>query len=273
MNQAFALSGRTALMAVLNVTPDSFSDGGRYLDPVAAIAHGRALAAQGADIVDVGGESTRPGAVPVSAGEEAARVLPVIAGLAGLEAAVSIDTWRASTAAAALAAGARIVNDVRGFQGDPDIARVAADHNATSVLMHWESHDADPACDIFERVRSYLARSVDIALAAGLSPDRLILDPGIGFGKTPEQNLRLIRDAGRLKAAFGLPVMIGASRKRMIIHYVGPRAPDQRLPATLALHVAAVLAGADVIRAHDAAAHRDALAIADAMRALENPQS
>jgi len=268
VSQPFAPGARVALMGVLNVTPDSFSDGGRYFDPANAIAQGRRLAAEGADIVDVGGESTRPGAVQVSAAEEAARVLPVIRALAGLEAAISIDTWRASTAAAALAAGATIVNDVRGFQGDPDIARVAAEHDAPSVLMHWESHETDPACDIFERVRAHLARSVDIALAAGLRAARLILDPGIGFGKTPEQNLSLIADVGRLKAAFGLPVLIGASRKRMIAHFVGQRAPDQRLPATLALHVAAALAGADVIRAHDVAAHRDALAIADALRAL-----
>lgn len=263
---------RVRLMGVVNVTPDSFSDGGRFLDADAAVAHGMRLAAEGADVLDVGGESTRPGAAPVGAAEEQARILPVIralAGAAGLP--ISVDTWRASTAAAALAAGARIVNDVRGFQADPGIARVAAEHGAEAILMHWEGHATDPGRDVLEAARGWLARSVDVALAAGVAEERLTLDPGIGFGKTPAQNLRLIAEVGRLKAWFGLPVMIGASRKRMIPAILGgERSMEARLPATLALHVGAVLAGADAIRAHDAAAHRDALDMAAALRAAQD---
>jgi dihydropteroate synthase len=261
------LGGRPLLMAVLNATPDSFSDGGRHAAFDAALAAGRRLVAEGADILDIGGESTRPGAAPVDAEEEARRVLPVIAALAAeISAPISVDTMKARVAAQALAAGARILNDVRGFLGDPDMARVAAEHGAVAVLMHWETHDQNPDADIWTVVRDGLARSVDAALAAGCRAERLILDPGVGFGKTVAQNLRLIGWAGRLKAAFGLPVMIGASRKRMIDAILGGRGVDERLPGTLALHVAAVLAGADVIRAHDARANADALRVAAALK-------
>jgi dihydropteroate synthase len=259
-------------MAVLNVTPDSFSDGGRHAAFEAAVAGGLRMAEQGADMLDIGGESTRPGATPVMAEEEMARIVPVIAELAPrLSAPISVDTLKASVAAAALAAGARIVNDVRGFLGDPDMARVAAEHDAISVLMHWETHDQNPGADIWRVVRDGLARSVDAALAAGCRAERLILDPGIGFGKTVAQNLELVRSAERLKAEFGLPVLIGASRKRMIDVILGGRAPDQRLPATLALHVAAALAGADIIRAHDVSEHADALRIVAAL--TEGPRA
>jgi dihydropteroate synthase len=259
--------GRPLLMAVLNATPDSFSDGGRHAAFDAAVAAGRRLVAEGADILDIGGESTRPGATPVDAAEEARRILPVIAALAGeIAAPISVDTMKARVAAQALAAGARILNDVRGFLGDPDMARVAAEHGAIAVLMHWETHAQDPDADIWAVVRDGLARSVDAALAAGCRADRLILDPGVGFGKTVTQNLQLIRWAGRLKAEFGLPVLIGASRKRMIDAILGGRGVDERLPGTLALHVAAVLAGADVIRAHDARENADALRVAAALR-------
>ncbi|MFN3613026.1 MAG: dihydropteroate synthase [Rubrimonas sp.] len=266
-NPIVEAGGRTLLMAIVNVTPDSFSDGGRYLDPAAATAAARLLAAEGADILDIGGESTRPGAAPVALEEETARILPVVAAVrAELAIPISIDTMKARVAAKALEAGATIVNDVKGFLGDPDMARVAAEHQAVSVLMHWESHEPDPDADIHAVVRDSLARSVDAALAAGLRQDRLILDPGIGFGKTVEQNLALIAGVGRLKAAFGLPVLIGASRKRMISAILGTRAPDERLPGTLALHAAAVMAGADVIRAHDAAEHADMLRILHALK-------
>lgn len=256
-----------ALMGVLNVTPDSFSDGGRWFEPGAAVAHARRMAAEGADVIDVGGESTRPGAAPVDAAEEQARVLPVLRALApALDVPLSIDTWRAATAAMALEAGARIVNDVRGFLGDPDIARVVAEHGADAILMHWESHEQNPEADILSRVAAGLARSVETALRAGVAQDRLTIDPGVGFGKTPAQNLALIAATGALRREFGLPVLIGASRKRMIVALLGERSPEARLPATLALHVGAVLAGADAIRAHDVAPHADALRMAQALR-------
>lgn len=258
---------RPLLMGVLNVTPDSFSDGGRHFDAAAAVAAGLRMAAEGADILDIGGESTRPGATAVDAGTEIARILPVIAALAAqTEIPISIDTMKARTAAAALAAGARIVNDVRGFQADPDIAHVAAEHGATCVLMHFESHEPDPSADIRRRVRDWLERSIDIALAAGVRSDRIVVDPGLGFGKTLPQNLALATCAPFLKSEFGMPVLIGASRKRMIDAVLGGRPVDRRLPGTLALHVAAAMAGADVIRAHDVAEHADALRMVAALR-------
>jgi dihydropteroate synthase len=258
---------RPLLMGVLNVTPDSFSDGGRHVSPEAALAAGRRMALDGADIIDVGGESTRPGATPVDAAVEIGRVAPIIAALAAtVPARLSIDTMKARVAAAALEAGASIVNDVKGFQAEPDIARIAAEHGATCVLMHYESHAPDADQPIRPRLRDWLARSIDIALKAGVRGDRIILDPGVGFGKTLAQNLDLITCAPWLKAEFGLPVLIGASRKRMIDAILGGRSVDQRLSATLALHVAAAMAGADVIRAHDVPDHADALRIVAALR-------
>jgi dihydropteroate synthase len=262
------LGSRALIMGILNVTPDSFSDGGRFPDAKAACARAHEMIAEGADIIDIGGESTRPDATPVDAETEVARVLPAIRAIVAESAApLSIDTYKARTAEAALSAGARIVNDVSGFQRDPDMARVAAAHGATSVLMHNPGHTADPAGDIAQAVRDGLARSVDIALAAGLPESRIVLDPGIGFGKTVAQNLWLVRSAGWLKAQFGLPVLIGASRKRMIAHILGGAETHERLYGTLALHVAAALGGADIIRAHDIGPHRDALRIADALGA------
>jgi dihydropteroate synthase len=260
------LPSRLAVMGVLNATPDSFSDGGRFLAEDAALAQGRRLVAEGADILDIGGESTRPDAAPVPLDEELRRVLPVIRALAPeLEVPISVDTFKARTAEAALAAGARMVNDVRGLRADPDLARVCAEHEATVALMHFESHDIDPQADILARVRDGLARSLEIALRAGIDERRLLLDPGIGFGKSVAQNLALIRASGRFAAEFGRPVLIGASRKRMIVKLVGERAPQERLPATLALHVAAAMSGARAVRAHDVRAHRDALAMIDAL--------
>ncbi len=268
MAHAYARPDRPILMGVLNVTPDSFSDGGLFLDARRAAAHGRRLLAEGADILDIGGESTRPGATPVDAETEMRRILPVIRALAAEAAApISVDTFKARTAAAALEAGAAMVNDVRGFLADPDIARVVAEHGAGAVLMHSRPHEAAPEPDIREAVRRGLGRSLEAALAAGVPEDRILLDPGLGFGKTPEQNLALAADPGWLKAEFGLPVLIGASRKRLIARLTGAAPEDDRLAGTLALHVAAALAGADAIRAHDVRPHRDALRVAAAVRA------
>jgi dihydropteroate synthase len=260
------LDARPLVMGVLNVTPDSFSDGGRHDDAARAVAYGLQLATEGADILDIGGESTRPGYTPVSAEDEIARVEPVIRALAAqVSAPLSIDTMKAGVAARALAAGACIVNDVWGFQRDPDMARVVADHGAAAVLMHNRERE-DAALDIVEEVKNFLLRSMDIAQAARISLDRLILDPGIGFGKTPEQNMRLVREIGAL-ASLGCPVLLGASRKRIVGSVTGRTDPRDRLAGTLALHTLGALQGARIIRAHDVAPHVDAMKMVAAFTA------
>ncbi|HVV91919.1 MAG TPA: dihydropteroate synthase [Hyphomicrobiales bacterium] len=260
------IGGRTLLMGILNVTPDSFSDGGRFLAPEAALAHGETLAAEGADILDVGGESTRPGSAQVDAEEELARVLPIVQALAGrLAVPVSIDTYKAGVAAAAVEAGARIVNDVWGFQRDPDIARIAADSGAGVVLMH-NRLKFDTAVDMLAEVKDFLARSLDVALGAGVREEAIVLDPGIGFGKTTEQDLMLIGRIGDIRA-MGFPVLLGASRKKFIGRLTDQPDPMRRLGGTLGAHLMGVAAGADIVRAHDVAAHRDALTVLDAIRA------
>jgi dihydropteroate synthase len=260
------LDARPLVMGVLNVTPDSFSDGGRHDDAARAVAHGLQLATEGADILDIGGESTRPGYTPVSAEDEIARVEPVIRALAAqVSAPLSIDTMKAGVAARALAAGACIVNDVWGFQRDPDMARVVAEHGAAAVLMHNRERE-DAALDIVEEVKNFLLRSMDIAQAARISLDRLILDPGIGFGKTPEQNMRLVREIGAL-ASLGCPVLLGASRKRIVGSVTGRTDPRDRLAGTLALHTLGALQGARIIRAHDVAPHVDAMKMVAAFTA------
>jgi dihydropteroate synthase len=264
------IGGRTLLMGILNVTPDSFSDGGLFAAPEAALAHGEALVAEGADILDIGGESTRSGyvggAVPVDAAEELARVMPVVRALAPrLAVPVSIDTYKAKVAAAALDGGARIVNDVWGFQHDPDIARVAADYGAGVVLMH-NRRDIAADVDMLAEVKDFLARAVDRALAGGVAEDRIVVDPGIGFGKTTEQDLMLIARIGDIRA-MGFPVLLGASRKKFIGRLLDQADAMKRVCGTLGAHLMGVVAGADIIRAHDIAAHRDALRVFAAVRA------
>ena len=205
------------VVGVLNVTPDSFSDGGRYADLDAAVAHGVALHAEGAHLVDVGGESTRPGAARVDAETELARVLPVVRQLAAAGVPVSVDTTRAAVAAAALAAGARVVNDVSGGLADPGMAAVVADAGCPWILMHWRGHSRDMQSlarygDVVAEVRAELGARIDAALAAGVRPDRLVVDPGIGFAKLPEHNWALSRRLPEL-VALGFPVLFGASRK------------------------------------------------------------
>ena len=256
---------RPLVMGVLNVTPDSFSDGGRYLDPQAAIAHARRLAAEGADILDVGAESTRPygGAVRISLEEERARLAPLLSDVIALGVPVSIDTLKAAVAAWALALGAAIVNDVWGLQGDADMARVVADHQAPVVIMH-NRMSVDPAIDIVAEVTDFFRRSLDIAARAGIPRQRIVLDPGIGFGKTAEQSLTCIArlDAWR---EFGVPLLVGASRKRFI-HSIAPSEPMDRLGGSLAAHLLAVENGATIVRVHDVAATAQALAVASAIR-------
>jgi dihydropteroate synthase len=261
-------ASRPIVMGILNVTPDSFSDGGRFLDPAAAIEHARRMVAEGADIIDVGAESTRPygTATPVSLSEEVRRLEPVLAAVAGLGVPVSIDTMKAPVAASALAAGASIVNDVWGLQRDPDMAGVVARHGVPVIIMH-NRESADPAIDIMADIGAFFARSLDLAARAGISDDRIVLDPGIGFGKTPEQSLTALARLDQLKA-FGLPLLVGASRKRFI-DKVSPAPPDRRLGGSLAAHLLAVAGGARIIRAHDVAETVQALKVAAAIRAAK----
>jgi dihydropteroate synthase len=242
--------GRPAVMGVLNVTPDSFSDAGQFLEPAIAIAHAQRLAAEGADIIDVGAESTRPygGQQPVSLDEEMRRLEPVLPAVLALGIPVSIDTIKARVAEWALDLGAVIANDVWGLQRDPAMARVAADRGVPVIIMH-NRDAADPTIDIMADISAFFARSLDIAAKAGISRDNIVLDPGIGFGKTPEQSMIAIARLAELKA-FGLPLLVGASRKRFI-DKVAPARPDRRIGGSIAAHLLAAANGAAIIRTHD----------------------
>jgi dihydropteroate synthase len=256
-----------AVMGILNVTPDSFSDGGAFLDPVAAIDQGQALVADGADLIDVGGESTRPGAPPVPADEERRRVEPVIAALAGAGVTVSVDTSKASVARAALDAGAAYVNDVTAFRGDPEMARLVAERGVTCCLMHMlgdpRTMQDDPRYgDVVADVKSFLEERLAAAVAAGVAEERVHLDPGIGFGKTVDHNLELLRRLDEL-AALGRPLVIGTSRKSFLGHVTG-REVEDRLAGTIATNVLALERGARIFRVHDVGPVRDALAVAAA---------
>jgi len=264
-------AGRTLVMGVLNTTPDSFSDGGAWLDAGAATQHGLAMAAAGADLVDVGGESTRPGAVRVDAEEEARRVLPVVRALAAEGVAVSVDTMRASTAAAALDAGAALVNDVSGGLADPAMAALVAERGAPYVAMHWRGHsdvmaDRTDYGDVVADVRDALARRVEALLAAGVRPDRLVVDPGLGFAKTADQGWALLAHLGAL-AGLGLPLLVGASRKGMLGALLAdaggtPRPAADRDAATTAVTALAAAAGVWCVRVHDVRPSADAVRVA-----------
>jgi dihydropteroate synthase len=264
---------RPAVMGVVNVTPDSFSDGGRFLDPDAAIEHGLALVAAGADLLDVGGESTRPGAQPVSADEEQRRVLPVVRGLAGESGVpVSVDTSKASVARAALDAGATIVNDVAGG-ADPNMFEVVATSGAGLVVMHMRGEprtmqEAPRYDDVVEEVGTFLVERLADARAAGIASDALAADPGLGFGKTAAHNLTLLARLPELVKRVDVPVLVGPSRKSFIANVVGNgiRARDD---GTLATIVWAVDRGARVVRVHDVGAAADALALLRVMDALD----
>jgi dihydropteroate synthase len=268
--------GRVTVVGVLNATPDSFSDGGRFVegervDVEAALEAAAALVRDGAHVVDVGGESTRPRAKAVSAAAEIARVVPVIEGLAkALDVPISIDTRRAEVAEAALAAGAKIVNDVSGLRFDPELAGVAARAGATLVLGHLrgtpETMQDDPRFDDpLEEVAAELEESAQVARAAGLSDERLAVDPGIGFGKRLEDNLALLAHGGWLRERLGLPLLVGPSRKSFLGTLTGD-AVDRRDRATAAACAVAVFAGADAVRVHDVAGVRRAVAVARALR-------
>jgi dihydropteroate synthase len=256
--------GRPAVMGVLNVTPDSFSDGGRFFDPERAIDHARALVAEGADILDIGAESTRPygGAVAVSATEELRRLEPILPAVIALGIPVSIDTMKAEVAAWALDAGAAIANDVWGLQRDPDMASVVAERGVPVIVMH-NREAADPAIDIMADIAAFFSRSLAIADRVGIARSHIVLDPGIGFGKTPEQSILALSRLEELKA-FGLPILVGASRKRFI-DSVSPAPPDRRIGGSIASHLIAAAKGAAIIRVHDVAETVQALKVAAAI--------
>ncbi|WP_414524800.1 dihydropteroate synthase [Pseudochelatococcus sp. G4_1912] len=247
------------IMGILNVTPDSFSDGGMFGAVEAAHAHAMIMLAEGADIIDVGGESTRPGHEEVSAEDEQARVLPVLAAISPIAHAqnvpISIDTYKAATAEAALKAGATVINDVWGLQREPDIAHVAAAHGAPVIVMHNRT-EIDPSLQVIDELCQFFDRSIAIAHQAGIDDGSIILDPGIGFGKTPAQSMEALSRLSELRAR-GYPILVGASRKSFIGALIN-QPPQERLYGTLSAHMFAVAQGADILRVHDVRPHVEA---------------
>ena len=252
-----------AVMGVLNVTPDSFSDGGQFDTPERALAQARRMIAEGADIIDIGAESTRPyGAEPVSAEEELERLQPVVADVVSLGVPVSIDSMKSAVVARALDAGVTMANDVWGLQRDPGMAGLLAARNSPVIVMHNRDR-VDAGIDIMKDIAAFFARSLEIAAKAGISRGNIVLDPGIGFGKTPEQSMMALARLNEL-TAFGLPLLVGASRKRFISSVV-PSEPDQRLGGSIAAHVVAAKGGARIIRTHDVPETVQALRVAAAI--------
>jgi len=258
--------GRTLVMGILNVTPDSFSDGGRFDSVERAVHHALSMVGEGADILDIGAESTRPGHEVVPEAVEIARLVPVLEALKGqIKCPISVDTTKSEVARAALEVGASIVNDVWGFQKDPALAEIAASYQAGVVLMHNRA-SIDPTIDIMDDMLRFLEISLGIAMKAGIPLSRIALDPGIGFGKTLEQNLQSIAQLERLKV-LGCSILIGASRKSMIGKIIDSTT-EERLPGTLALHTAAILRGADIIRVHDVKEAVQAARVTDRLKEI-----
>jgi dihydropteroate synthase len=265
---------RTLVFGVLNVTPDSFSDGGQHASKQAAIQHGLSLAADGADIVDVGGESTRPGADRVTTDEELTRVIPVVQGLVEAGVVVSVDTMRAAVATQAIAAGAQLINDVSGGQADGSMLAAIADANVPFVMMHWRGHSDRMAqltqyLDVTSDVCAELQAQLESAVSAGVASQRIVLDPGIGFAKTPDQNWPLLAQIAKLQE-LGHPILVGASRKRFIGELLadenGPRAVDLRESATTAITTIMAQHQVWAVRVHDVSAARDAIAVVEKLR-------
>jgi dihydropteroate synthase len=262
---------RTLIMGVVNVTPDSFSDGGHFFEEETAIRQGLKLLAEGADVLDIGGESTRPGSEPVTYDEELRRVLPVIKGILAEEpqAVISIDTYRSQVAEEAIKAGAQIINDVTALRGDAKMVAIAASSGAGLVLMHMQGQpktmQVSPAYDdVVDEVGDFLLVQAQDAQGAGVERDRIVIDPGIGFGKTLDHNLALIRNLSVLRQR-GYPVLLGASRKTMLGTITGGKPAHERLWSTIGAHVAGVMLGADIVRVHDVEPVRDAILVADAI--------
>jgi dihydropteroate synthase len=250
-------------MGVLNVTPDSFSDGGQFSAPERALAQARRMIAEGADVIDVGAESTRPyGAQPISAAEELRRLRPVLGEVVALGAPVSIDSMKSAVVAWALGAGAGIANDVWGLQRDPDMAKVVAEYRVPVIVMHNRDH-ADAGIDIMQDIAAFFARSLELAAKTGIPETHIILDPGIGFGKTAEQSMTVLARLDELRA-FGLPLLVGASRKRFI-STITPSEPHQRIGGSIVAHVLAARNGARIIRTHDVSETVQALRVAQAI--------
>jgi dihydropteroate synthase len=270
LHRSFTVGSRTAVMGVINVTPDSFSDGGRFLEPEAAVAHAVRLASEGADLLDIGGESTRPGAVPVSPDAEWRRVAPVLARLHGrVDVPISIDTRRPEVARRALEAGADIVNDVAGLR-DPEMRRVVARTGAAAIVMHMRGEPATMQADLryddlVSEVFDWLADACERAESEGIAPAKLLVDPGLGFGKAPEHNLELVAHLGEFRS-LGYPLLVGASRKSFLGWVLGGASMEEREEAGLAAAVAASLRGADIVRVHDVRPTVRALALADRLR-------
>lgn len=273
--RSLVLGDPPALFGVINVTPDSFSDGGRYLDPGRALEGALEMVREGVDVIDVGGESSRPGARPIDLDEERRRVEPVIRGIRGaLDTPVSIDTVKAEIARMALAEGADIINDVSAMRDDPAMAAVARDSGAPVVLVHRRGTSKDMQDhprydDVTREVYEFLEQRIRDLRAEGLEPERVIVDPGIGFGKRVVDNLRLLRDVDEL-GSLGRPVMIGASRKSFLGKLLGGSPPEARQVGTLAVHAVAILAGAAAIRVHDVPGHRDLIRM---IRAVARPEA
>ncbi|MEO0944225.1 MAG: dihydropteroate synthase [Pseudomonadota bacterium] len=261
-----ALHTRPLVMGILNATPDSFSDGGQHDSVEAALTRARQMVTEGCDVLDIGGESTRPGATPVELEEELQRVLPVVRALGGDETPVSIDTYKAATARAAVEAGAVIINDVWGAQKDPEMAAAMAETEAAVVLMHNRA-EANVDVDVMEDMRAFLSKSLEIVTKAGVLRDRILLDPGIGFGKTPEQSLTCLNRLDDIADWFGLPVLLGLSRKRMIGHVLDVPV-DRRLTGTLAANMIGLARGANVLRVHDVVEHVQATKMYTAVRTV-----
>jgi dihydropteroate synthase len=258
----------TRVMGVVNVTPDSFSDGGLFLDSERAVEHGRELVAEGADLLDIGGESTRPGSAAVSTEEELARVGPVLEGLSGVGVSISIDTSKRAVAEVALEGGAGIVNDVTALRSDPELADLCAERDCGVVLMHMlgtprTMQESPTYDDVVEDVQAFLAERIEFALGRGIAEERIWIDPGIGFGKTLEHNLALLHRLGELRA-LGRPICIGTSRKSFIGKITG-REVGERLGGTVASNVLALSNGAEILRVHDVRAVREALVVAEAI--------
>jgi dihydropteroate synthase len=269
---------RTLVMGILNVTPDSFSDGGHFFEQARALEHAERMVAEGADILDLGGESTRPGSADVNAEEEARRVVPVVEALAGrVSVPISVDTTKASVALAALAAGAEIVNDISGLRFDPALAEEAARAGAGLILMHSLGtretlHTLPPVEDVLSEVTNSLRASVEEAIRRGVARERIVIDPGFGFGKSHEQNVELLARLDRIAAAFtDLPILVGTSRKRFVGTLLGDAPVAERLHGTMATVAAAVLRGASIVRVHDVRAAVETVKVIDAVKAEARP--